>query len=70
MKKGSGIADSEGFLKLWSKTLPGYYNNCLWLSILYITKSKIVFVEDYTLGVFFPIVVNFFELKMCIYCDR
>ena len=92
MKKGSGTADSECFLKFtvkvgqeyqrkfisfsvlkfeyYFKTLTVYCNNCLWLSVLYINKSKIVCGEDYIFRCLFPHYGNFFELKMCMYYHR
>ena len=51
------------------KTLPVYHNNCLRLPV-YITKSKIVRVEDFLFRCFFRIVLTFFELHMCMYCRR
>ena len=50
MKKGSEEFESK--LILFSilkfdhnfKTLPVYHGNCLWLSVLYTTKSKIMFI--------------------------
>ena len=50
------------------KTLPVYYNKCLWLSVLNIIKSKILCVEDYIFRCPFPHYCSSFEL--CIYCER